>query len=97
MIMKKDDFYNKIAEYELEMKEGYRDLIVIMSYGYTQKEAEESDYELQFLEFDGMAMCHCWINDWDEGQEYIDFYGIYTDNEVIKRIIDYDTERGLYK
>lgn len=45
MIMKKDDFYNKIAEYELEMKEKYRDLIVIMSYGYTQKEADEATKE----------------------------------------------------
>lgn len=59
---------------------------VVLKQGYTEKEMSESPYELQVLEW----QCNCidliWETDWWEGEEYIDLFGIYTDEDFLELI-----------
>lgn len=59
---------------------------VVLRQGYTEKEMLESPYELQVLEW----QCNCtdliWETDWWEGEEYIDLFGIYTDEDFLELI-----------
>lgn len=59
---------------------------VVLRQGYTEIEMLESPYELQVLEW----QCNCtdliWETDWWEGEEYIDLFGIYTDEDFLELI-----------
>lgn len=62
------------------------DFFVVLKQGYTEKEMSESPYELQVLEW----QCNCtdliWETDWWEGEDYIDLFGIYTDEDFLELI-----------
>lgn len=59
-------------------------LIVVMRYGYTEKECLNENYSIEILEYDGDNDIMCWLNDWFEGQQFIDVYDIYSDDVLTK-------------
>lgn len=67
----------------------YCDIYVVFKYAYTEKELEKESYELKRLdlELSGYNDVHVWDTDWDEGQEYIDFFGIYTESDILSLIL----------
>lgn len=84
MIITYNNFCQKINEIT---QHNLCDLYVLFSRGYTEKEAKDNKYELELLEFNGNDLTHTWLNDWYEGQQYIDFYGVYTEDNIIDYII----------
>ena len=61
-------------------------LFVVLRQGYTEKEMLESSYELQVLEWYNNCTNLIWEKDWWEGEQYIDLFGIYTDEDLLKFI-----------
>jgi len=63
-------------------------IYVVIRWGYTEKEMLNSSYQIELLIYDSCYTSKpVWETDWWEGEEYIDFYGIYTDEDIIKSII----------
>lgn len=62
------------------------DYFVVLRQGYTEKDMLESPYELQVLEWQDECCNLVWEYDWWEGEEYIDLFGIYTDEDFLKLI-----------
>jgi len=62
------------------------DFFVVIRQGYTEKEMLESPYELEVLEWRGDGLNLIWETDWWEGEEYIDLFGIYTDEDFLKLV-----------
>lgn len=63
-------------------------IYVVMRWGYTEKEMLNSSYEIELLIYDSCYVSKpVWETDWWEGEKYIDLYGIYTDEDIIKTII----------
>lgn len=63
------------------------DVYVVFKAAYREADLESDPYLLEHMEFDGNYSIHSWLNDWDEGQEYIDFYGLYTTNDLLNLIL----------
>lgn len=91
MIITYNNFCQKINEIT---QRNLCDLYVIFSAGYTEKEAQNNHYELELLEFNGNDLSHVWLNDWHEGQQYIDLYGVYTEDKIIEIIQSYNFDHG---
>lgn len=86
-IISRSEFINIIDDVTSELNE---DLYVLFGNYYTRKEAEQAHFEdlnLEYLEFDGYHDFHVWIHDWDEGEEFIVFEGIYTEEQLIEFIM----------
>lgn len=86
-IISKSEFYDIINDVTFEL---YEDLYVLFRNYYTRKEAEQAHFEdlnLEYLEYDGNHDFHVWLHDWDEGEEYIVFEGIYTEEQLIEFIM----------
>lgn len=62
------------------------DFFVVLKQGYTEKEMLESPYKLEVLEWRGDGLNLIWETDWWEGEEYIDLFGIYTDEDFLKLV-----------
>lgn len=86
--MTKNEFYEKIKE--AEEKNFGNDLFVIMAAGYTEQEAEKANFAFEMLEFDWEQQQYAWLYDWDEGENFIKLHGIYTGEEIIDIIRDYE-------
>lgn len=86
--MTKNEFYEKIKE--AEEKNFGNDLFVIMAAGYTEQEAEKANFAFEMLEFDWQQQQYVWLYDWDEGENFIKLHGIYTGEEIIDIIRDYE-------
>ena len=63
------------------------DMYVVFKAAYTEKGLEEAKYSLELLEWEYETCSHVWLNDWDEGQNYIDFFGIYTHSDILHMIL----------
>lgn len=66
-------------------------IYVIFKAAYTENELEKLPYSLEILEFDGDNCTHVWLNDWNEGQKYIDFFRIYSESELLGLIMSMNT------
>lgn len=73
-------------------RDNFCDIYVIFKYAYTEKELEKERYELRRLDLEcfGDNYVHVWDTDWDEGQEFIDIYGIYPEDELLGIILSKD-------
>lgn len=84
MEMPKRNFEKIVFSFCEEYKE---DLFVVFKAAYRSAELETEPILFEHMEFDGNNDIHCWLNDWDEGQECIDFYGVFTKNDLINLIL----------
>ena len=84
MKMPKRNFEKIVFSFCEEYKE---DLFVVFKAAYRAAELETEPILFEHMEFDGNNDIHCWLNDWDEGQECIDFYGVFTKDDLIKLIL----------
>lgn len=62
------------------------DVYVVFKAAYREADLESEPYLFEHMEFDGNYVIHSWLNDWDEGQNYIDFFGIYTESDMLDLI-----------
>lgn len=80
-----DELNKMVNEYAM-CRTWSSDFFVVLKQGHTEKDMLESPYELQVLEW----QCNCtdliWEHDWWEGEEYIDLFGIYTDEDFLKLV-----------
>ena len=84
MKMSKHNFEKIVFEFG----EAYcEDMFVVFKAAYCEPDLETEPILFEHMEYDGNYDIHCWLNDWDEGQEYIDFYGVYTKDDLIKLIL----------
>ena len=86
-IISRNEFFNIIRDVETELQQ---DLYVLFWCYRTRREAEQAHFEdlnLELLEMDWTSCCHVWLHDWDEGEEYIVFEGIYTEEQLIEFIM----------
>lgn len=86
-IISKSEFKNIIHDVSCELRQ---DLYVLFGNYYTRKEAEQVHFEdlsLEYLKYDGYHDYHIWIHDWDEGEDFIVFEGIYTEEQLIELIM----------
>lgn len=84
MKMTKDNFKNIVFEFcEVHLE----DVFVVFKAAYREADLETEPILFEHMEFDGNYVVHSWLNDWDEGQEYIDFYGVYTKDDLIDLIL----------
>lgn len=74
-------FNDYILSYMLENKLDHA--YVSLRYGYTEKEMEQADFEIQVCGIFNFYELRWWI-DWWEGQEFIEIASIITENEVIE-------------
>lgn len=84
MKMTKDNFEHIVfvfCEVHLE------DVFVVFKAAYREVDLETAPILFEHMKFDGNYVVHSWLNDWDEGQEYIDFYGVYTKDDLIDLIL----------
>lgn len=93
-LMNKKDFYNLVDEYleEVEKKHQIESIYFLFSYGYTEKEAKESKASLELIEYDCCNFDEptwVWLNDWDEGQEFVCLYGVYKESDIIKILLEH--------
>ena len=86
MKMNKIDFKSHINNYCANVPV-LEDIYVIFKSAYREIDLEKEKYSLELLEFDGDLMEYVWLNDWDEGQKFIDLFGIYTSTELLELII----------
>ena len=83
---------DKIVDEYCEKNQGTCHIYVVMKWGYTEKEMLNSSYNIELLMPDyeyGYRIV--WEIDWWEGEEFIDFYGIYTDEDVIRYLTNGQT------
>lgn len=87
-VISKSEFFNIIHE---ACHESCEDLFVVFAAFYTKKEAEQAtlnNLNLEVLEYDGSHDYHVWLNDWDEGEQYIVYEGIFTSRTIINKLIE---------
>lgn len=62
---------------------------VIMRCGYTEKEMLEKPYSIDLLLYDGCypSADMIWETDWWEGEEYIDVWNIFDDDELLNLLM----------
>ena len=84
MKMSKHNFENIVFEFcDVHLE----DVFVVFKAAYREVDLDKEPILFEHMEFDGNYGVHCWLNDWDEGQEYIDFYGVYTKDDLINLIL----------
>ena len=81
------DRINKITEDECE------NMYFIMRSGYSMKDILESSYSLELLEFEGDDFA--WLQDWYEGQNFIEIYDYYRESEVLHKLLHLQHRKGL--
>ena len=91
MKMMKSDFDKIVNDF---CEQNYCDVYVVFKYAYTEKELEKESYELRRLdlELSGYNDVHVWDTDWNEGQQYIEFFGIYTEDDILNLILSKGNE-----
>ena len=62
----------------------FEDMFVIFASAYTKKELEITKPQIQLLQIEpGWNGDFVWLYDWDEGQQFFKFYGIFTEPELL--------------
>lgn len=84
MEMSKSDFEDIVFEF---CESHYEDVYVVFKAAYRKVDLAKESYMFEHMEFDGNQIFHSWDNDWDEGQEYIDFYGCFTEADLLNLIL----------
>lgn len=87
MIMSRANFFQLIQAYTSDC---FENLFVIFGAFYTEREAENAtkkQFNIEILEFNGMDLTHTWLNDWDEGQEFINFQEIYSESQLVEILL----------
>lgn len=70
------------------------DLFVIFAVAHTKKELEKTKPEIQLLQIEsGWNGDFVWLYDWDEGQQFFKFYGIFTGSELLAIIFKEGEEK----
>lgn len=83
-------YIDKITENECE------NITLIIRSGYSMKDLIESEYSLEMLEFNvGNDGEFSWLNDWYEGQVYIEVYDYYSESELLHKLMHLQHKEGL--
>lgn len=86
MILKKPDFNIIINNFCANISV-IEDIYVVFKTAYRENDLSKENYMIARLEFEDDFMDYVWDWDWDEGQEYIDFFGIYTESDILSLIL----------
>lgn len=86
MILKKPDFNTIVNNFCADISV-IEDIYVVFKAAYREIDLSNENYMMVRLEFEDDFMDYVWDWDWDEGQEYIDFFGIYTESDVLALIL----------
>ena len=71
----------------------FEDLFVIFAAAYTMNELEKTKPNIELLQIEpGWNGDFVWLHDWDEGQQFFKFYGIFTEPELLA-VIFKDAEK----
>lgn len=74
--------------------DSFEDLFVIFAAAYTKKELEKTKPEIQLLQIEpGWNGDFVWLYDWDEGQQFFKFYGIFTEPELLAIIFKEEDDK----
>lgn len=88
MFYRYDEFLNYLDICISNMKYKSCSIFVIMRDGYTKNGLETSKYRIERLDYDFEYDDYAWVNDWFEGQSYIEFYTILTDEDILSAFKD---------
>jgi len=67
----------------------YESLFVFFAAAHTKKELERTKPEINLLQREpGWNGDFVWLYDWDEGQQFFKFYGIFTEKELLALIFN---------
>ena len=80
------DKLNKMTQGFAKRHTWASDFFVVVRQGHTEKEMLEFPYKLEVLEWRDNCIDLIWETDWWEGEEYIDLFGIYTDEDFLKLV-----------
>ena len=86
------EFYDIVHEFT---ETHYEDIFVIFGAFYTEREAQTAkskDLHIVVLEWEWEKQNFVWSTDWNEGQKYILFEGIYTEDMLIDKFIPFGLE-----
>ena len=86
MKMAKDDFNMLINQFCADVSV-LENIFVVFKAAYLEIELAKEPYLIEILEFDGDNAEYVWLNDWDEGQKFIEFFGIYTESDILSLIL----------
>ena len=87
-IISRKEFFNIVLEFCMDHQQ---DVYVLFMWYRRRQEAEQAtieDLNLEYLQMDWTSCCHVWLHDWDEGEEYIVFEGLYTEEMIIEKLIE---------
>ena len=74
--------------------DAFEDLFVFFAAAYTKKELEKTKPQIQLLQMDpDFNGDFVWLYDWDEGQNFFKFYGIFTEKELLALIFNEEDEK----
>ena len=87
-ILSRSDFEKIIDD---TCNDSTEDLFVIFAAAYTKEELEKIKPEIHLLQIEsGWNSDFVWLYDWDEGQKFFKFYGIFTEHELLAVIFKED-------
>lgn len=81
MTMRIEEFYSYLAEFENEFHG--QDLYIVMAAGYTEAELDKASYQIQHLEYNGNEDQYEWLNDWNEGQQFINVWTVLPEKKLV--------------
>lgn len=93
MILKKPDF-NTIVNNFCANIPAIEEIYVVFKTAYREIDLSTEQYMIVRLEFEDDFASYAWHWDWDEGQEYIDLFGIYTESDILNLILARHEEVG---
>lgn len=79
MIISKSEF-NALVDRTCDKYRG-QNLFILFAPLY--RKVDKESQSLYILEYDGNNDQYCWLNDWDEGQQYIDLGGIFPEQILV--------------
>ena len=68
-------------------------IFVVFKAAYREIDLEKESYSIEILQFEADNMEYLWLNDWNEGQKFIEFFGIYTESDILKLILSKENEK----
>lgn len=86
MILKKPDFNTIVNNFCADIS-AIEEIYVVFKAAYREIDLSSENYMIVRLEFEDDFASYVWNWDWDEGQEYIDFFGIYTESDILSLIL----------
>lgn len=86
MILKKPAFNALVNNFCADIP-AIENIYVVFKAAYREIDLSKEKYMIARLEFEDDFSSYVWDWDWDEGQEFIDLFGIYSESDILSIIL----------